>query len=87
VVPASPGVGAEREKHLHVAGQVGLWRLEEDMEMVGRDDASIELPGAARYGAPEVVMKPRAIVAVARNVRASAAVGHDVVDRALVVGT
>ncbi len=79
-------IGVAGEKRLHTAGEVGLGRLEDDMQVVGYDGESVHAPGAAKRGTTEVFLKPIAVLVISYDILTPVAPGHEVVDRAMDTG-
>lgn len=72
------GVGGE--ERLHAAGEVGAWRPEEDVEVVGHDDEAEDQPSGPLDGSLEVVEEASSVVIVMDDILAGVSASHDVVD-------
>ena len=86
-MPAEPmaprsGVGIGGEEGLYAAGQVGLGRFENHMEMVGQDDEGVYVPGTAERGPTEIGSQTVAVGVVSDYVLPAVAAGHEVVEGA-----
>ncbi len=53
---------------MHTAGEVGLGRLEDDMQVVGYDGESVHSPRAAKRGTTEVLSKPIAVLVITYDI-------------------
>jgi hypothetical protein len=58
-------IGIAGQKRLHTASEVGLRRLENDVQVVGHDGESVDAPTIAKRGFAKVFMKPIAFDIVA----------------------
>ena len=79
-VAARPGIGVAGEKRLHAAGEIGLGRLENDVQVIGHDSERINMPGTPNGGSPEVFSEPIAVNVIAYDVLTRVAASHEVVD-------
>ena len=82
---ARPAIGIGRQKRLHAPAEVGLGSLEHDMQVVGHDGESVNTPGTANRGLPEVHLEAIAVDVIAYDILTAVAAGHEVVDRARVL--
>jgi hypothetical protein len=57
-VTPRPNIGIAGQKRLHTASEVGLRRLEDDVQVVGYDGKSVDAPTPAKRGFAEVFLKP-----------------------------
>src|SRR5262249_21180676 len=79
-MPLEPAIGVVPEKGLHASGQVGLWRLQHNVHVVGHHDERIDAPTATNVGPAKQVLQRGSVRVVARNAPWSDAAGHDVVN-------
>ena len=82
VVPSCRGVGVRRQEALHASRQVGLGRLQHQVQMIGQDHEREDLPRRAVDAPRQLIHEPLAVVVVADDVLAAVSTGHDMVDRA-----
>ena len=77
---ARPAIRVAGEKRLHAAGEIGLGRLENDVQVIGHDGERVNTPGTPNGGSTEVFLEPIAVDVIAYDVLTAVAAGHEVVD-------
>jgi len=78
-VAARPAIGVTGEKRLHAAGEIGLGRLENDVQVIGHDGKRVNTPGTPNGGSTEVFLEPIAVDVIAYDVLTAVAARHGVV--------
>jgi len=76
----SESLGVAREKRLHAAGEIGLRRLENDVQVIGHDRKRVNTPRTPNGGSTEVFLEPIAVDVITYDVLTAVAARHEVVD-------
>jgi len=79
----SAGVGAQ--KPFHAGHQIGLWRLNDQMKVVGHQIIGVDLPTGFSASLPKRVHKAFSVLVVGEYFLVPVAPVHDVVKRARVL--
>jgi hypothetical protein len=76
-----PSVGVRRKKTLHSPQEVGLWRLQHDVQVIRHDDERIDPPRAPDGSSNQIVNEAIPICIDTDNILPPVATGHEMIDR------
>ena len=77
-------VGITRQQSLHPTGEVGAWRAEEQMKMIGHQAIREQLPATANDRILQILDESFPIVVVEEDRLPRVATRHDMINRSLV---